>query len=127
MTDIIPLNWEMMEWEIVRPGVKRKVFHAAGCTLVLNAVDPGNQPKPHSHPHEQIVSILEGKTDFTISSVTYKLGSGSIIAIPPNVNHFIQVIGPGTCMNLDVFVPRRDDYVQSKIKDEKQSIPFKKS
>ena len=56
MANLEPVNWEEMEWEIVRLGVRRKVFHAKGCTVVLNAVEPGNQPKPHSHSHEQIVS-----------------------------------------------------------------------
>ena len=117
MTNLEPVNWEEMEWEVVRPGVKRKVFHASGCTIVLNAVEPGNQPKPHSHPSEQIVSILQGEADFTVDSKLLKLVSGSLLAIPPNVEHFIKVVGHEACMNVDVFVPRREDYVQSKIKE----------
>ncbi len=116
MINVDPVNWEEMEWEIVRPGVRRKVFHAKGCTVVLNAIEPGNQPKPHSHPHEQIVCILQGEGDFTVDSKAFKLTSGSLLAIPPNVEHFIRVVGHDTCMNLDIFVPRRGDYVQSKKK-----------
>jgi quercetin dioxygenase-like cupin family protein len=117
MVDLNPASWEKMEWEIVRPGVKRKVYHGSGCTVVLNAVEPGNQPKPHAHPHEQIVSILQGQADFTVGSELLKLTSGSLLAIPPNVEHFIQLTGQGTCMNLDIFVPRREDYVQSRMKE----------
>ena len=82
MRDLLPTNWEDMEWEAVRPGVKRKVFHAEGCTLVLNAVEPGNEPKPHSHPYEQIVSILEGQAGFSIDSVVYKLGPAALLLFP---------------------------------------------
>lgn len=119
MVNLEPVNWEEMEWEIVRPGIKRKVFHAKGCTVVLNAVEPGNQPKPHSHPHEQIVSILQGETDFTVDSKVFKLTAGSLLAIPPDVEHFIKVVGRETCMNLDIFVPRREDYTQSRKKDQR--------
>ncbi len=117
MVNLEPVNWEKMEWEIVRLGVKRKVFHAGGCTVVLNAVEPGNQPKLHTHPHEQVVYILQGEADFTVGSKIFKMGSGSVFAIPPNVEHFIKVAGQDTCMNLDIFVPRREDYVQSKMKE----------
>ena len=118
MVNIEPVNWEKMEWEIVRPGVMRKVFHTKGCTLVLNAIEPGNQPKPHSHPYEQIVYILQGEGDFTVDSKVFKLTAGSLLAIPPDVEHFIKVVGREPCMDLDIFIPRREDYIQSKIKEE---------
>ncbi|RPJ11530.1 MAG: cupin domain-containing protein [Deltaproteobacteria bacterium] len=117
MVHLDPVNWEEMEWELVRPGVKRKVFHAEGCTLALNALEPTHQPKPHSHPYEQVVYIVQGETEFTVGAKVSKLIPGSLLVVPPNVEHFARVTGHETCMNLDVFVPRREDYVQSKIKE----------
>lgn len=117
MVNLEPVNWENMEWEVVRPGVMRKVFHGNGCTLALNALEPSHQPKPHSHPYEQIVYILQGEVDFTVGSRVFKLFPGSLLVVPPNAEHFARVVGHDTCLNLDVFVPRREDYTQSKIKE----------
>ena len=115
-----PLNWEWMEWEFVRPGVKRKVFQAGGCTMVLNYLEPGHEPKPHSHAYEQLVYIMQGNVDFTVGPRVFKMQSGSVLAIPPDVEHFARVVGKETCIDLDIFVPRREDYVQSKIKGREQ-------
>ena len=111
-----PVNWESLEWEFVRSGVKRKVIHAEGCTLVLNHLEPSHEPKPHAHNYEQVVYIVQGEVDFTVESTVWKLTPGSVLAIPPNVEHFARVTGLEMCINVDVFVPRREDYVQSSIK-----------
>jgi quercetin dioxygenase-like cupin family protein len=108
-------NWDEMEWEIVRPGVKRKVFQAAGGTLVLNHLEPGHSPNPHSHAHEQIVYILQGKAEFTVDAKVFNLRSGSLLTLPPHAEHFARVTGRETLVNLDIFVPRREDYRQSRI------------
>ena len=90
-----PCNWDVMEWEAVRPGVKRKVYQAAGGTLVLNHLEPGHSPRPHSHPHEQIVYILQGEAEFTVHAKVFNLRSGSLLTIPPNAEHFARVTGEG--------------------------------
>ena len=111
-------NWDVMEWETVRPGVKRKVYQAAGGTLVLNHLEPGHSPKPHCHPHEQIVYILQGEAEFSVHAQVFNLRSGSLLTIPPNAEHFARVTGKETLVNLDVFIPRREDYPPSRISGE---------
>jgi quercetin dioxygenase-like cupin family protein len=108
-------NWDDMEWETVRPGVKRKGYQAGGGTLVLNHLEPGHSPKPHSHPQEQIVSILRGEAEFTVNAKVFNLRSGSLLTIPPNAEHFARVTGKEVLINLDVFIPGREDYRQSRI------------
>jgi quercetin dioxygenase-like cupin family protein len=108
-------NWNEMEWESVRPGVKRKVFQSPGGTLVLNHLEPGHSPNAHSHAHEQIVYILQGEAEFTVDGETFNLGPGSLLTISPNAEHFARVTGRETLVNLDFFIPRREDYRQSRI------------
>ena len=40
-------------------GVERKAFSGDGATVSLNRLQPGHEPRPHDHPHEQIVYILQ--------------------------------------------------------------------
>jgi quercetin dioxygenase-like cupin family protein len=116
MKTAIAMNWDDMEWEEVRPGVKRKVFQGEGCTVVYNSLEPGHEPKPHSHEYEQIAYIPRGEALYTVGETTYKMVPGSIVHVPPSVTHFIKVTGTEPCINIDVFAPRRKDYQQSKLK-----------
>lgn len=104
---------DMLHWEQVRAGVCRKVVHGEGGTVVLNKLAAGHEPRPHKHPHEQIAVILKGRTRFTIGNEVHELGVNDIVVIPPDVVHFAEVIGDEDCYNLDVFVPRREDYIDT--------------
>ena len=54
------IDWNAIPWTTVRPGVERKGFTGAGATVALHRLHPGHEPKPHSHPNEQIVYIMAG-------------------------------------------------------------------
>lgn len=107
------IDWDLMEWEQVVPGIDRKVVHLKGATLVLNRLVPGNEPFPHSHPHEQASYIVSGNLDFTIDGQVHHLAPGDLLAVPPGAEHYAVAVGQEICLNLDFFTPKRDDYVQS--------------
>lgn len=111
-----PLDWDRLEWELVVPGIKRKVIHFEGGTLVLNHLDPGNEPFPHDHPHEQISYIISGELDFTIAEVVHRLVQGDLLSVPPEATHYAVAVGDEPCLNLDFFIPRREDYQASQPK-----------
>ena len=101
-------NWEDQPWERVRDGVERKLFSGEGATLQLTRLMPGHEPRPHSHPHEQIAYVLDGQIDFYIEGVATRLCAGSMLVIPPATRHWGEVVGDTPVLNLDVFTPRRD-------------------
>ena len=98
-------------WEVVRPGVCRKVVHGEKGTVVVNKLVSGHEPKPHQHPHEQIAVILKGQSTFMVGENVYELEEGDVVVIPPNVVHFAAVTNGHDCINLDCFIPRREDYI----------------
>ena len=104
------INWEDMPWEAVRPGVERKAFSGEGATVSLNRLQPGHEPRPHAHPNEQIVYILQGQIDFHMEGQVIRLGPGGLLVIPPNVTHHGEVYGDVAVMNLDIFTPKRSEY-----------------
>lgn len=108
----VAASWNEMPWEEVRKGVKRKVFTGEGATLSLNFLEPGHDPKPHSHMHEQIVYIIDGECEFHVGKDTYPLKEGGLLYIPPNVEHYIVVKGKKPVIDLDVFSPKREDYLR---------------
>jgi quercetin dioxygenase-like cupin family protein len=104
------INWDEMDWTHVREGVERKAFSGEGATIALNRLMPGHAPRPHAHPHEQIAYILSGRIRFYVGGDEHVLGPGSVLRIPPNVEHWGEVVGDEPVLNLDVFTPRRAEY-----------------
>lgn len=52
----------------------------------------GEGASPHSHPHEQVIYILDGRMAFTLDGETHDVGKGGVIHIPPMVPHGAQAI-----------------------------------
>ena len=105
-------NWNEMPWEEVRKGIKRKVFTGEGATLVLNFVEPGHEPKPHSHIQEQLVYIIKGECDFHVGEEVFQLKEDGLLCVPPNAEHYIVAKGKEPVIDLDVFSPKRSDYIK---------------
>lgn len=105
-------NWSDIEDLVIRKGVSRKAFSGEGATLAINTLQPNHEPRPHSHPFEQIVYILKGTIDFHIEDEVFRLIEGGLLVIPPNVKHFGKVVGDETVINLDVFTPKREEYAK---------------
>lgn len=105
------VDWNSLPWTPVRDGVERKVFSGDGATLALHRLMPGHEPRPHSHVHEQIVYILAGTIRFHVGDEEHLVGPGGLLAIPSNVRHWGEVVGDEPVLNLDVFTPRRPEYL----------------
>jgi len=103
-------NWDTLPQETVRKGVVRSGFRGDDVLLVMNKLDPGMDVNPHSHPFEQVVYIVDGEVRFHIGEETFDAGPGSLIRIPPDVQHYAEPLGDKPALNLDVFAPIREDY-----------------
>ena len=83
--NIHAIDWSTTPWEPVREGVERKAFSGEGATVSLNRLQPGHEPRPHDHPHEQIVYILSGQIDFLFVDLS--------VAIPQIEGGKIKALG----------------------------------
>ena len=63
-----------------------------------------------SHHFGQIIFIAQGEMRFNIGDEIIEGGPGSLIRIPPGVEHYGEPCGDERVLNLDVFNPIRDDY-----------------
>ncbi len=93
--------------EIV-PGYWAKFIHAEGMTLAYWEVEEGAALPEHSHPHEQIANVLEGKFELSIAGESQILVPGQVAVIPGDVAHSGRAIT--ACRLLDAFQPAREDY-----------------
>ena len=90
------------------PGVNVRFVHTDNMTVAHWIFEDGAEIPKHSHPHEQVMVVLEGECDFTVDGETQRVGPGGVVVIPPNAVHSSQPLKP--CRVLDVFNPVREDY-----------------
>jgi quercetin dioxygenase-like cupin family protein len=91
------------------PGVH---IRTASCErLMLSVVDleAGAVVEEHSHSHEQVGMMLEGKAVFYIGDEQQTLTAGDIYRIPGGVRHRVVVV-EAPARALDIFTPIREDY-----------------
>jgi quercetin dioxygenase-like cupin family protein len=93
------------------PGYKVRFVHGEHMTLAYWRIEAGAVLSPHSHPHEQVSSVIEGKLELTIEGETRILGPGSVGVIAPNARHAARAITD--CRVIDAFYPVREDYRDS--------------
>ena len=105
-------NWDKLPWVDVRPGVRRKAFSSQGATLALNELQPHHAPNPHAPPQEQLVYLSGGTSDYHVGDEVFRLAPGGMLVVPPDVEHYAEVVGDEVLVNFDVFTPRREEYMQ---------------
>jgi quercetin dioxygenase-like cupin family protein len=90
------------------PGLRARLVHTDRVTHSWVDVSAGATFPEHQHPHEQIVTVLEGELELVVEGVTHRLTPGVVFVIPPDARHSGR--GVTACRVLDAFAPARDDY-----------------
>jgi len=85
-----------------------KFVHSDHITVASWTFEAGSIFKEHSHPHEQILNLLDGTIEFTVSGDTKRIGAPAAIVIPPDSIHSGKTIT--ACTVIDVFYPVREDF-----------------
>jgi len=107
-----PTSWdEAPRFEPI-PGVDIRIIgngmHATMCYIVIH---PGAVVDWHSHPHEQMGTLISGNGELTSGGKTVKGKPGSAWCIPPNEEHRFETKGDKPAVIIETFAPARTDYV----------------
>ena len=93
----------------VFPGVTLQTCAADKMMMSLAKLEPDSVVAEHSHPHEQVGMVLEGRVTFHIGGESKTLEPGDMFRIPGNVKHRVVALDQGAKV-LDIFCPVREDY-----------------
>jgi quercetin dioxygenase-like cupin family protein len=104
-------NWAEIPSEVVREGVSRKGFRWKDMMMVMNECRPGMKLNPHSHTFEQLAYIVKGNAIYHVGDVGHEVGPGSFLVIPAGEIHYIEPLGTEAVLNIDFFIPAREDYM----------------
>jgi mannose-6-phosphate isomerase-like protein (cupin superfamily) len=74
----------------------------AGLSVILVDMAPGEGPKLHQHPYEEVFIIQEGTATYTIGGVTIEAKAGQIAIVPAEVPHKFINSGSGRLRQVDI-------------------------
>jgi quercetin dioxygenase-like cupin family protein len=77
--------------------------------MSLATLQPKSVVADHSHLHEQVGFVIEGRVTFTIGGESKTLKAGDMFRIPGNVRHSVVALDEGAKV-LYIFCPIRDYY-----------------
>ena len=95
---------------LIFPGVEIRSTALERLMLCVVRLEPGSVVFEHSHPHEQMGILLEGRLEFTVGGVTRLLGPGDMWRIPGGVVHRVRALDQPS-LAIDVFHPIREEYL----------------
>ena len=93
----------------MKEGISRKVIHGTNTTLAWLHLEAGKSVPKHRHESEQITHIIRGKLSLEIDGKETVAGEGSILIIPPNVEHGVRSLEDSIVV--DTFSTPRYDWL----------------
>jgi quercetin dioxygenase-like cupin family protein len=102
------INIDALPVREIFPGLRARLIHTDRVSHSWVEVAAGAPFPEHHHPHEQIVTVLDGELELVVDGTTHRLTPGLVFVIPPGVRHSGR--GVTACKVLDAFAPVRDDY-----------------
>lgn len=108
------LIFDKVPYEVVKPGMKRKIIHTGKLMKVLIDFDngPWSEADPlHSHPHEQTSYLASGEIELHCEGeAPQHLKAGDMFAMPSYVKHSIRLLTKEVRI-IDSFTPIREDFL----------------
>ncbi len=96
-----------------QPGAERRMAYTENLMMVIFDFHDGPKAEPdppHSHPHEQISSVVAGEIIFFLGDESQHMQPGDMVTIPANVPHSIQLLTEHVRL-VDAFTPIREDFL----------------
>jgi quercetin dioxygenase-like cupin family protein len=67
----------------------------AGVCVIRVEMAPGDGPRLHRHPYEEVFVVLEGDAEFTAGDEQVRATAGESIVVPPDIPHLFVNAGEG--------------------------------
>jgi quercetin dioxygenase-like cupin family protein len=71
----------------------------------LYKIPAGTGARPHAHPNEQVIAVVNGRMRFRLGGEERVVGPGEVILIPPNTEHQTTAIDDVEFFNCKDLVP----------------------
>jgi quercetin dioxygenase-like cupin family protein len=90
------------------PGYGVRFIHSDAMTVAYWEIEAGAAMPVHSHPHEQIMNLIEGEFELDVAGTRKNMRPGMVAIVEPDEPH--SGTAKTRCRVIDVFHPVREDY-----------------
>ncbi len=100
---------EHLPWQEMKEGVRLKAAWGEDIMVTIMEMDPGTEIPEHSHPHEQVGTVMRGAAQVTIAGETHVVEEGQLYFVGHYEKHSIRAMEAGARIQ-DVFYPIREEF-----------------
>jgi quercetin dioxygenase-like cupin family protein len=103
-------DWNTIPVEQIAEGVERQMVVGQNLMICRLKFEPFVVTEPHSHPHEQITLVMQGKARFIIGAEERIVTAGDVLQFPSHFWHGATMLDEEVVL-LDIFTPIREDFL----------------
>jgi mannose-6-phosphate isomerase-like protein (cupin superfamily) len=90
-----------------RGNVEGKTLNAQCTVLAYGNETPGEGPRLHVHPYDEIFIVVAGNARFFVGETVIDATAGDVLLGPAGVPHRFENLGPGRLQTIDVHTAPR--------------------
>ncbi|HXY01022.1 MAG TPA: cupin domain-containing protein [Candidatus Limnocylindrales bacterium] len=117
------IPWNKVEHEKLNDMIGREMVVGDKIMLARVFMKKGAHVPQHHHHNEQVTYILEGALKFAIDGREIVVHAGEVLCIPSNMPHEAWALED--TLDLDVFTPPREDWLNKSDNYLRHDIPMK--
>lgn len=106
------IAWKNVEREKMNPLIDREMVWGEKLMIARVLLKKGGHVPLHQHHNEQVTYVLEGALKFAIDGKEIVVRAGEVLCIPSNMPHEAWAVED--TVDLDVFTPPREDWINKK-------------
>lgn len=109
-TQALATNWENIPIENPAEGIERQMVVGKDLMVCRFRFAPFLVTPAHSHPHEQMTLVIQGKVRFTLGNRERIVNPGDVLHFPSNSWHGATMLEEEVIL-IDIFSPIREDFL----------------
>lgn len=104
-------DWSKIPVEKIGEGIERQMVVGQNAMVCRFRFAPFVITPAHSHPHEQMSLIVQGKVNFILGNEERIVAAGDVLHFPPNFWHGATMLDEEVIL-IDIFSPIREDFLK---------------
>ncbi len=103
-------DWNTIPVENIGEGIDRQMVVGENIMICRLRFDAFVITPAHSHPHEQMTLVMQGKAKFVMDTEERIVSAGDVLHFPSNYWHGATMLDEEVVL-IDIFSPIREDFL----------------
>lgn len=104
-------DWDKIPVEKTAEGIERQMVVGQNVMICRFRFAPRVVTPEHTHPHEQMTLVAQGKVKFFIEGEERIVSAGDVLHFPPHNRHGATMLDEEVIL-IDIFSPIREDFLK---------------